>query len=93
MKTTLESGQLTCLEFTEADHKTAEAIANKLGYADNFAYTSTSQFPGLFCLAHSPNDPDRVKNPKLATKSGAIIKTAELGFLFVQTPEELGVEL
>lgn len=91
MKTTLESGQLTCLEFTETDHKTAEAIANKLGYADNFAYTSTSQFPGLFCLAHNPAYAH--KFGKLAYKSGAIIKTVELGFLFVQTPEELGVEL
>lgn len=62
---------------TEADIEFAETIAKSLGFTQT-AYTSTSQLWGLFCL------PDRAKH-----KHGCIIKTKELGFLFVADLEDL----
>lgn len=74
MKTT---AQLTMLEFEEKDFETAEKIAKRLGFTQT-AYTSTSALWGLFCL------PDRASQ-----KSGCVIKTKELGFMFVQDTEDL----
>lgn len=68
---------LTQLEFEEEDFDKAEKIARRLGFTQT-AYTSTSALWGLFCL------PDRPSQRK-----GCIIKTKELGFLFVQDEEDL----
>lgn len=70
--------KLTQLEFSDKDMETAAKIARRLGFGDNTAYTSSSALVGLFCL------PDRHSQ-----KKGCIIKTAELGFLFVADLEDL----
>lgn len=75
---------LTQLEFEPDDFEKAEKIAGALGF-EQHAYTSTSALWGLFCL---PENPDYAK-PGQATKGGCIIKTRELGFLFVQDGEDL----
>ena len=77
---------LNQLEFTPADHERAERMAKRLGYSQ-YAYTSTSDLWGLFCL---PENPERAR-PGQATRPGCIIKTKELGLLFVQDAEDLGV--
>lgn len=88
-RTTLEnrtySEPLMQLEFNEADHAKAEAIARALGF-EQFAYTSTSALCGLFCM---PENPATAK-PGQRTDSGCIIKTRELGFLFIQDGEDCG---
>lgn len=76
--------QLTQVEFGEEDFPKAEAIAKALGFQQT-AYTSTSALWGLFCL---PENPEYAK-PGEATKGGCVIKTRELGFLFVQDGEDL----
>jgi len=68
---------LTQLEFAEEDFELAERIARRLGFTQT-AYTSTSALWGLFCL------PDRPTQRK-----GCIIKTRELGLMFVQDVEDL----
>jgi hypothetical protein len=68
---------ITQLEMSEEDIEFAERIAAKLGYTQT-AYTSTSQLWGLYCL------PDHARH-----RYGCIIKTAELGFLFVADLEDL----
>jgi hypothetical protein len=65
---------LTQLLFDDDDMDQAEAMAKRLGYSQT-AYTSSSALVGLFCL------PDHAKH-----RRGCIIKTDELGFLFVQAP-------
>lgn len=75
---------LTQEEFTEQDFDKAERIAKALGY-EQTAYTSTSALWGLFCL---PENPQYAK-PGQATNGGCIIKTRELGLLFVQDGEDL----
>jgi hypothetical protein len=75
MKTT--TPPITQIEMTEADIEFAEKIAKSLGFTQT-AYTSTSQLWGLFCL------PDHAKH-----KHGCIIKTQELGFLFVSDLEDM----
>jgi hypothetical protein len=67
---------LTQVEFDEYDFPKAEAIANALGFTQT-AYTSTSALWGLFCLPDAPS-----------YSGGCIIKTKELGFLFVQDGED-----
>jgi hypothetical protein len=76
---------LTQVEFEEHDFAKAKKIAKALGYGENTAYTSTSALWGLFCL---PENPDYAK-PGQATVGGCIIKTKELGILFVQDGEDL----
>lgn len=76
--------QLTQVEFEGEDFDKAERIAKALGYQQT-AYTSTSALWGLFCL---PENPEYAK-PGEATKGGCIIKTQELGLLFVQDGEDL----
>lgn len=75
---------LTQEEFTEQDFDKAEKIARALGY-EQTAYTSTSALWGLFCL---PENPEYAK-PGQAVVGGCIIKTRELGLLFVQDGEDL----
>ncbi len=69
--------KITQLEMTESDIDFADKIAKSLGFTQT-AYTSTSQLWGLYCL------PDHTKH-----KHGCIIKTKELGFLFVSDLEDL----
>lgn len=78
---------LTQVEFGEDDFPKAERIAAALGY-EQTAYTSTSNLWGLFCLPENP----AYASPGQATTGGCIIKTRELGFLFVQHPDDLGIE-
>ena len=69
---------LTMREFRAADFPMAERIAARLGYRQT-AYTSTSALIGLFCL---PENPAYV--PHAPHQGGCVIKTAELGWMFVQ---------
>lgn len=80
---TTVTATLTQMEFDGEDFAKAEGIAAALGY-EQFAYTSTSALIGLFCL---PENPAYAK-PGQATQGGCIIKTRELGFLFVQDGED-----
>jgi hypothetical protein len=75
---------LTQLEFDEEDFPIAEAMAKRLGYTQT-AYTSSSALWGLFCL------PDRAWTLP-HKRGGCIIKTLELGFLWVQDQEDIGFE-
>lgn len=77
---------LTQIEFNDKDHKKAEAIAHKLGY-EQTAYTSSSALIGLFCLPENPE-----YHPNKPHRGGCIIKTKELGFLWVQCEEDLGIK-
>lgn len=87
MATTQTNTQaLTQLEFAEEDFKQAKRMAQHLGY-EQTAYTSTSALWGLFCLPENP----RYAKPGQATRGGCIIKTRELGLLFVQDAEDLGL--
>lgn len=79
-----ETQGLTQLEFSDEDHAKAESIARALGF-QQYAYTSTSALWGLFCL---PENPAYAK-PGERTTGGCIIKTRELGFLFVQNGEDV----
>lgn len=74
---TVETTTLTQLEFEEHDFPLAEKIAKRLGFTQT-AYTSTSALVGLYCL------PDRANQ-----RHGCIIKTRELGFLFVADLEDM----
>ena len=84
----LATPPLTQVEFAEADFKIATKVAKQLGYKQT-AYTSTSALWGLFCL---PENPQTWKGSRRALEGGCIIKTKELGFLFVQDLEDLGIE-
>lgn len=66
-------------EFIGEDFTIAALIAKRLGYTQT-AYTSTSALIGLYCL----RDHARMR-------AGCIIKTQELGFLFVQDVEDLNM--
>jgi len=79
---TTQTQLLTQLEFEDHDFSEAERLATRLGYTQT-AYTSTSALWGLFCL---PENPEYSKGPHTG---GCIIKTKELGFLFVQDTEDL----
>jgi hypothetical protein len=70
---------LTQLEFTDADHAIAEQIARRLGYTQT-TYTSTSDLWGLFC-----------HRDRASQRAGCIIRTRELGYLFVQDVEDLNL--
>ena len=79
-----DTQQLTQLEFQEEDFPVAERLAKWLGYTQT-AYTSSSALWGLFCL------PDRATTLP-HRRGGCIIKTRELGFLWVQDQEDLEVQ-
>lgn len=74
-------------EFIGEDFTVAEKIAKRLGYTQT-AYTSTSALVGMFCLRENPAT---WKGPRQALTAGCIIKTQELGFLFVQDVEDLNM--
>lgn len=82
----MNTQNLTQLEFEKTDFPKAEKLARKLGYTQT-AYTSTSALWGLFCL---PENPERF--PDAPHCGGCIIKTKELGLLFVQDLEDLHLE-
>lgn len=75
---------LTQVEFKGDDFEIAERIAHRLGYKQT-AYTSTSDLWGLFCLKENP---EHCRGP---VTGGCIIKTRELGFMFVQDLEDLNL--
>lgn len=77
----LKTPALTQLEFVDSDFDQAERMAAHLGYSQT-AYTSTSALWGMYCLADHAG-----------MRSGCIIKTKELGMLFVQDVEDIGLEL
>ncbi len=68
---------LTMVEFSDEDFHTAERVARRLGFTQT-AYTTTSALWGLFCL------PDRSTQ-----RHGCIVKTKELGLMFVATLEDM----
>lgn len=81
---------LTQEPFTPEDHEEAAKMARHLGYFQ-YAYTTSSDLWGLFCL---PENPDRPHVSDLRRRCppyrpGCIIKTKELGLLFVQDLEDL----
>lgn len=78
---TAETKELSQLPFTDSDVDRAKKIARHLGYGDNCAYTSGSALTGMFCLASHPGQ-----------KTGCIVKTTQLGFVFVATLEDLHLE-
>lgn len=68
---------LTLLEFTtDEDHEAAQALCRNLGFRDSFAYATSSDLPGLYCL------------PLHAKQRGQVIcKTAEFGMVAITTFE------
>jgi len=76
----MQAPTLTQVEFQEEDFEIAEKIARRLGYKQT-AYTSSSALWGLFCLPERPTQ-----------KKGCVIKTVELGFLFIQDMEDMLME-
>lgn len=91
---------LTQLEFTREDHTTAERIAKFLGYSQ-YAYTSTSDLWGFFCMRENPANAEHLKDliPQVPGGRGTerkhnatIIKTKELGFLVVYDLEDLRLD-
>jgi len=83
----MKTQALTQIEFDEVDFPKAQRLAERLGYSQ-YAYTSTSALWGMFCLPENP----RTAKPGEATTGGCIIKTKELGLLFVQDLEDLHFE-
>lgn len=79
---------LTQVEFEPADFAKAEKIAAALGY-EQTAYTSTSALWGMFCQPQAPP----YRKPGDPRHGGCIIKTRELGLLFVQDGEDLDLGL
>jgi hypothetical protein len=68
------------VEFSSEDFPLAERTAKRLGYKQT-AYTSTSALWGLYCL-----------RDRATQKAGCIIKTKELGLMFVQCLDDLNME-
>ncbi len=68
---------LTMTEFSDDDFILAERMAKRLGFTQT-AYTTTSALWGLFCL------PDRASQ-----RHGCIVKSKELGLMYVQTLEDV----
>jgi hypothetical protein len=71
---------LTQVEFKDEDFEKARKMACRLGYTQT-AYTSSSALWGLFCLRN-----------RASQKAGCIIKTKELGLMFVQCIDDLNME-
>ena len=92
MATGLKTPPLTQLEFAGKDFDKAERLAKALGY-EQTEYTSTSALWGLFCLPENPYLGDtrykRANSHLPPYRGGCIIKTRELGFMFVQTDEDV----
>jgi hypothetical protein len=64
------------VEFQPDDFREAERMATHLGYKQT-AYTSHA-LPGLYCLPDGPHH-----------RSGAIVKSRQYGFLFIQDAEDM----
>src|ERR1043165_4209206 len=79
-----QAGKLTQLEYDRSDFAVAEKIAAELGYRQT-AYTSTSDLIGLFCMKENP---EHSTGPH---KGGCLIKTTELGWLFVADLNDLNL--
>jgi hypothetical protein len=80
----IETQALTQVRFTPEDFEPAEQLARALGYRQ-YAYTDTSDLWGLFCMAENP---EHAYGPRCG---GCVIKTRELGLLFVQDASDLRV--
>ena len=72
--------KIEMIEFNGEDIKQANLIAKKLNYKAT-AYTSGSALIGLFCWNYTKG-----------SLRGCIIKTEQLGFLFVQDMEDLNLK-
>tara|TARA_B100000287_G_C20523790_1_gene738068 strand:- start:696 stop:1019 length:324 start_codon:yes stop_codon:yes gene_type:complete len=85
MTTTVELKEGTkaihSLEFEDEDWEKAKIFARELGYSQT-AYTSHGVFNELACI------PDR-EDYDMGKRGGRIIKTAELGFMFIQLDEDI----
>jgi hypothetical protein len=68
---------LTLLDFAPEDFDPAHALCAKLGYGTSYAYTTSSDIPGLYCLPLRPTQNTTV-----------ICKTAEFGLIALQTFED-----
>jgi len=88
MAARIDTQPLTQLEFSGNDFKIAQRVAEHLGYQQT-AYTSTSALWGLFCLKENPAT---WRGPRQALMDGCVIKTRELGLMFVQTLEDLHLD-
>jgi hypothetical protein len=92
MTTTQTTTPLSQVEFSADDFDVAHEIARRLGY-EQTAYTSTSALIGLFCLPENPaNRPPHHSDARTQFApyvGGCIIKTTQLGFMFVQDVEDL----
>lgn len=87
----MDTQPLTQMPFADEDFTQAERIAKALGY-EQTAYTSTSALWGLFCIPENPEFAKNVGKPGgHQVHGGCIIKTKELGFLFVQDGEDRGL--
>ena len=72
-------GHLTLLgNWSDADFSKAHKVCAKQGYRDSFAYVTSDALPGLKCIPIRPNQPP-----------GFIVKTVELGLLFILDCEEI----
>lgn len=78
-----EPPALTMHEFTPAEHTRAKEVARRLGYKQ-YAYTSSSQLWGYFCLPENPEH-----HPNAPHQQRIIIATKELGIVVVQDLEDL----
>jgi hypothetical protein len=77
MSTLKALAKLTLCEFEPADFEPAQRLCAQLGYRDSFAYATSSDLPGLYCL------------PPHSTQRGAVIcKSAEFGLIAIQTFED-----
>lgn len=69
---------LTMVEFsTPSDFEEAKRIAAANGYGDSFAYLTSSDLPGLYCLPSRPGQPEKV-----------VCKTEQFGFVIIQVIED-----
>lgn len=57
-----------------------EEMAARLGYGSNVTYNTVCDLPGLYCLAS-----------RQTQKTGAIVKTKEFNYLFIQGLDDLGM--
>lgn len=84
----LKTPTLTQVEFAAEDFDKAERLAKALGF-EQTAYTSTSALWGLYCLPENQTNVGPWRRSKPPYAGGCIVKTRELGFLFVQTDEDI----
>lgn len=69
---------ITMLEFsTDEDFAKAKRICSAQGYRDSWAYTTSSDIPGMYCIPIRPGQPEKV-----------VVKTREFGFVVMQVIED-----